>query len=293
MTSIHCFVGFALTFALATACGSSDPNTGPSSSALGGSTSSGGGSMLPGNGGTSQTGTGGTHSGSGGNGPGSGGSSGETGGVAGANAGTGGANAGTGGSNAGSGGTEATDAGHAPVGPYPAGPYGNSVGATIMNLTLQGYVNATGDAISNTLPFVDKYSLDDVRKTGKPYLLIHVSEFYCPGCQHAAKQLGIDGKGILDAGGAALDILGSKLGSTPAKADLDAWITTANENVSAFLDGPGAAGAALAVATVRETVFIVQMPAMKIVWMVHGDVTGLTPPSIVAAAAQMHTLLGK
>jgi hypothetical protein len=27
--------------------------------------------------------------------------------------------------------------------------------------------------------------------------------------------------------------------------------------------------------------------------MVHGDVTGFNPPSIVAAAAQMHTLLGK
>jgi hypothetical protein len=167
------------------------------------------------------------------------------------------------------------------------------VGATITNLALQGYVNPTGVAISNTLPFVASYSLDDVRKTGKPYVLIHVSDFNCAGCRHAATQLGIDGKGILDAGGAVLEILSAKSGKATVRADLDAWVTTYNIDVSSFIDAPSAPTAALKVATVRETVFIVHMPNMKIVWTVHGDTSGVKPPSIVAAAAEMHTLLGK
>lgn len=64
------------------------------------------------------------------------------------------------------------------LGPYPDAGFGNAVGDTLPNLLLQGYVNDTGDAISNTLPFVDSYSLEDVRASGAKYALVHVSEFF-------------------------------------------------------------------------------------------------------------------
>lgn len=78
---------------------------------------------------------------------------------------------------AGSGGS--MDAGtDAPVnyGPYPAGPYGNEVGDTIANLAWEGYVNTAGAAPAHTLPYGD-YSTDEMRKSGKPYGLIHISAF--------------------------------------------------------------------------------------------------------------------
>ncbi len=59
---------------------------------------------------------------------------------------------------------------------YPAGPYGNEVGDTIANLAWEGYVNETGAASSDTLPYVD-YGTDAMRKSGKAYGLIHISAF--------------------------------------------------------------------------------------------------------------------
>lgn len=264
MISICRFAGLTLTLVAAAACSSSGSGH-PSvdSGSGGGSTASGGGAQA---------------------------------GASGANAGSGGASLGSGGSpspTGGAGGTNVADSGPPPVGPYPAAPYGNTVGATLTNLKLQGYVNNTGAVLSNTLPWTTAYSLDDVRKSGKPYALIHVSDFNCPGCRHAANQLGIDGKAILDAGGAVLEILSAKSGAPTVQADLNAWVTTYNLSVSSFIDAAGSPTAALKVATIRETVFIVQMPSMKIVWAVHGDTSGVKPNSVIAAGAEMHKLLGK
>ena len=72
----------------------------------------------------------------------------------------------------------AGSAGKPSIGPYPDGPYGNAVGDTLTNLQLQGYLNEEADAISNTKPFVDSYSLEDLRATGASYALVHVSEFF-------------------------------------------------------------------------------------------------------------------
>jgi hypothetical protein len=64
------------------------------------------------------------------------------------------------------------------IGPYPGEPYGNAVGDTLTNLKLQGYVNEDASVISNTTPFVDSYSLEDIRATGASHALVHVSEFF-------------------------------------------------------------------------------------------------------------------
>ncbi len=63
-------------------------------------------------------------------------------------------------------------------GPYPAGPYGNTVGAVLTNLQLQGYVNESGTGVASDQPWTDAYSLDDLRATGAKYALVHVSEFF-------------------------------------------------------------------------------------------------------------------
>jgi hypothetical protein len=67
------------------------------------------------------------------------------------------------------------------VGPYPSGPYGGTMGATLANLQLSGYVNNSGTGIANDagkMNWTDAYSLQDVRATGAKFALIHVSEFF-------------------------------------------------------------------------------------------------------------------
>lgn len=60
--------------------------------------------------------------------------------------------------------------------PYPDGPYGNRMGSVLANLTWEGYVNPTGEAISNTLPYTTT-SLQALRGNGRGYAMVHVSEF--------------------------------------------------------------------------------------------------------------------
>ena len=67
--------------------------------------------------------------------------------------------------------------GAANLGAYPEGTYGHDVGQIIPNLQWQGYVNETAEGVATAQPFV-AYSMDDVRRSGKPYAFVHVSEFY-------------------------------------------------------------------------------------------------------------------
>ncbi|MBK7581945.1 MAG: hypothetical protein IPI67_17275 [Myxococcales bacterium] len=140
--------GLALvaSFSLAVACGSDDSSGGGG----GGSVASGGGGVSSGGVSSGGVGSGGVNSGGGSAGIASGGVAGQ------------GLDAGT----------------DAPInyGPYPAGPYGNNVGDTIANLAWEGYLNVAAQVSSDTLPYVD-YSTDEMRKSGKPFGLIHISAF--------------------------------------------------------------------------------------------------------------------
>jgi len=75
---------------------------------------------------------------------------------------------------------DAPDALDAPVdvaaSPYPDGPYGNRMGSVLANLTWEGYVNPTGEVISNTLPYTTT-SLQALRGSRRGYAMVHVSEF--------------------------------------------------------------------------------------------------------------------
>lgn len=60
--------------------------------------------------------------------------------------------------------------------PYPDGPYGNRMGSVLANLTWEGYVNPTGEVISNTLPYTTT-SLQALRGNRRGYAMVHVIEF--------------------------------------------------------------------------------------------------------------------
>jgi hypothetical protein len=96
------------------------------------------------------------------------------------------------------------------------------------------------------------------------------------------------GKQIIDAGGKVLEILSD---TSANRAQLESWITTYNLNITSLIDAAGMAGAALNVATIRETLFIVKMPEMKIVYVNHGDISGISAPSVDAATTQIVSLL--
>jgi hypothetical protein len=59
---------------------------------------------------------------------------------------------------------------------YPAGPYGNKVGDVIPPLVWEGYSDPLADAIATSKPY-GPYSMDDLRRSGRPYAAIHVAEF--------------------------------------------------------------------------------------------------------------------
>jgi hypothetical protein len=94
------------------------------------------------------------------------------------------------------------------------------------------------------------------------------------------------GKQIIDAGGKVLEIL---TGST--RMQVDAWITSYNLNISTFIDAPSTPNGALNAAGIRETVFIIKMPEMKVVYVNHGDVTGISAPSVNVATSMIVSLL--
>ncbi|MBL8685362.1 MAG: hypothetical protein JNK05_39650 [Myxococcales bacterium] len=64
----------------------------------------------------------------------------------------------------------------AAAGGYPAGPYGNAVGATMANLALEGFVNDSRSELSTRGNF-GRYSLAELRAGGARYALVHTSGF--------------------------------------------------------------------------------------------------------------------
>lgn len=282
-------LALALTSILAfqAACGGSSDDGGSAAADTGGTSSAGGsaGSAQAGTGGSAQAGTGGAQAGGGGS------AQAGTGGSAQAGASSGGA-AGTGTGTAGSGGAQAGAGGGASSG-YPAGPYGIKEGDTFPNLVWAGYANWNGDAISTTKTF-GPVSMDDARKSGKKYAIINLAETLCPGCQKSASLLKTDAKGIIDAGGAVIEIVITKaFTGPPAKADLDAWITKYSLVNTAAMDPTGTGTPTHDLLGERDTAYIVELPSMKVKAKIIGSYSGATPGSIEKGFAQMKTLLAQ
>lgn len=55
---------------------------------------------------------------------------------------------------------------------YPVGPYGADVGEILPNLLWTGFPNDDTGRLANAAPYTS-YSLDEARRSGKPYALLH------------------------------------------------------------------------------------------------------------------------
>jgi hypothetical protein len=104
--------------------------------------------------------------------------------------------------------------------------------------------------------------------------------------------LAAQGKKVIDAGGQVLEILSQGNSGVATENDLHAWIEAYDLNVSTMIDAPKDPLGALHAAGIRETVFIVEMPSMKIAYVDHGDTTGKTASSIGVAVTKTVALLG-
>jgi hypothetical protein len=60
-----------------------------------------------------------------------------------------------------------------------------------------------------------------------------------------------------------------------------------------MIDAPESPSLSLTTLGIRETVVIVEIPSMVIVWKRNGDVTGIAPSSINDATTEILRLLGQ
>jgi hypothetical protein len=181
----------------------------------------------------------------------------------------------------------------AALGPYPSGPYGTMVGSILANMTWIGYVDDAADAIATTKPYV-MYSLDDARKSGKKYLMINLSETFCPGCQKSANEIKTGGAAVVTAGGVLIELLETTGFTTQAShTDLDNWVNKYSLPVTSMKDPDGTGTPSLNTLGPREHAYIVEMPSMKILQIIFGDYSGVGATSGGKGIAAMHVLLGK
>jgi hypothetical protein len=280
----------AATIAAAVACSSSSGTANPGNSSSGATSSGDGssGSASAGDGTSDDASSGSTSSGSTSSGSSSGASSGSS---SGADGGT----------------PPGTDGGLAPA-PYPSGPYCAAAGSAgtmatgcvIPNLSWNGYVDDTADAIATSKPYV-AYSLLDVynaaRASGRKYAMVNIAEFDCPGCQSSATAMGMttDGGASVDqAGGVIIEVLMTAgFVAPPTKTDLDSWISKYNLFFTTVAD----LGSALTTSNTlgrRDQAYIIDLTTMKVIKAIDGSIaaagTGNSGPQGIA---YMHMLLGK
>jgi hypothetical protein len=60
---------------------------------------------------------------------------------------------------------------------YPAAPYGNTVGSVIPPLVWEGYADPLADELASKKMY-GTYSMDDLRRSGSPYGIVHVAYFF-------------------------------------------------------------------------------------------------------------------
>jgi hypothetical protein len=184
------------------------------------------------------------------------------------------------------------DADRLPAG-YPRGHYGTQVGDTFPFLQWQGYVEGGADAGLVSNGAWTAYNSDDLRRSGKQWAIVHLTDFDCPGCRHAATQLAAR---VTDAGAdgpAVVEVLGSiSIQALPAdRAHLEAWITTYALNVTAVIDAPGHAFATLQSFGVRETALVLDLATMQIVFRSTGNLAPDGPTGLDEAFHYVHDQL--
>ena len=159
-----------------------------------------------------------------------------------------------------------------------------------------GYVDPTANAVATTEPYV-MYSLDDARKSGAHYAMIHLAETDCPGCQTAATQLEASAAAVVQAGGVMIEVLETTGFFTQAtQTGLQQWIGSYKLPITSVKDPDGTGTATLTALGGREHVYIIDLTTMKILDYIAGDDAGGGSASQYSAdlgMAEMHTLLCK
>lgn len=123
---------------------------------------------------------------------------------------------------------------------YPDGPYRASVGSVIANLDFVGRVSLDPMAgPASSFPW-KPLTLDDVRRTCKPWALVFVPAYWCGPCRANAKMLAEQTQSINDAGGVVIEILvdGSPAGTPPTQQMLDSFVSTSGVNFTSVIDPP-------------------------------------------------------
>lgn len=176
-------------------------------------------------------------------------------------------------------------------GPYPAGPYGVTVGATIANMHWIGYRNDAADAVSTTKPYA-AYSLDDARLSGKRYAMINLAESLCPGCQKSAGEMADEGAAVNAAGGLVIEVLETTgFFAQASKGSLDAWVNKYGLPVTVVKDLDGSGTPTMDALGGREHAYIIDLATMKILKIITGDNTGLGATSGGLGMAELRRLL--
>ena len=90
-----------------------------------------------------------------------------------------------------------------------------------------------------------------------------------------------------------MEIVGEGLGVPPTQTDVAAWANSGGGlTITTVTDAPGQAGTALRTLGIRETVVILDLRTMQVVYLVTGDVLGIQPSSIGPALAEARRLMG-
>ena len=177
----------------------------------------------------------------------------------------------------------AEDAGRLPPG-YPAGHHGTQVGDTLPFLRWEGYVAERLDGGLVSDGPLASYSSDDMRRSGKSLALLHVADFDCPGCNHAATVLAAGAHDLQERGALVVEVLGSSEFTNPAdRAHLDAWVTTYELSFTSVIDAPGHELATLNAVGIRETALVIELTTMQVMFRATGNLAQDGPTSLDTA----------
>jgi hypothetical protein len=130
--------------------------------------------------------------------------------------------------------------------------------------------------------------MDALRRSGRPYALLHFADFDCPGCRNGARDLALLGGGIAQAGGAVVEVLITQdYFSVANRSHLDAWVATYDLTVTSVIDASDRELESYRRIGIRETTLVVDLSTMKVVWRLTGDLFGIDPSSVSAGAAEI------
>lgn len=176
-------------------------------------------------------------------------------------------------------------------GEYPKGPYsaGNpEIGDIVEDLNFYGYV-PKGRGTRAADGELKHLMMSDLRATGAPYLLVHVSSIWCATCFVGAERLEKTVREIDAAGGAVLEFVvdGNATGSPPSTREVEVWAESTDLTIPTV--GPGD-DRVVKVFPHRDFVYIIDLETMAVVYRIEGLNSDPMPIEIAAKELLNHWL---